>query len=283
MSPRTLDMNIDINKSFRAIIEFGEIFDIEESIKVDIHQILHWTDCSYNYQINKEHTCNLLNIYIFNSNATLEFHNFPELQIFQNNCVSLVEFNSIVIDVAFVYWYLKNHEERYLDILPKGSHSVYKSTNNNPNWKDSNERLIFFWVFGHELGHLFYKHNNSSFSQKDFQRLYSESNVHQIEIEADLFFVELVSKEQQFSIRLINFFINLLNKEIAFKIGIDTPPGVLIHFDYMGENAVEYSKYGSHPEFVIRIYKILFKLAELSGSKQHMSMLKSFSNTLKEL
>ncbi len=276
-------MQTDIDKSFKAIIEFSKKVDLEESIEMDLHQILQWTDNFNKYQINKEPVDGLLNIFVFNSNKFPEYPTFSELQIFKYNCVSFIDFDSIVIDIGFVYWYIENHNKRYFNLYSNDRQSDFKSNIKKSNWKESSERLMFFWVFGHELGHSFHRHNNSSFCKLDFQRLYIESSAHQIEIEADLFFVELVSKEPQLHTQLINFFTNMLNEEIALKIGLDTPPGVLIHFDYMGKNPVEYSKYGSHPEFVVRITKILYELAKLSGSQQHMRMIESFSATLKEL
>lgn len=68
------------------------------------------------------------------------------------------------------------------------------------------------------------------------------------------------------------FLTDVLNSEIYNKIG-ETPVGVGIHYDYTNEKIVEYLSKGSHPEYVVRLTRMLQQLASqpgLEGWKIHV-------------
>lgn len=255
--------------------------EIEEVINL----LLRGTKYENKYQINKKPKPNSVNLFIINPDSS-KIKDFPKgFENFINNCVYIGEKNSIVIDIKFINYFLTKYEENSIGYMNYEQRLEYKNTKKNEReqWFKESRRSLLIWVLGHELGHMMLNHPLSHFAKNKLSDYVKTSTIKQKkEFQADSFLVSRVLNDKELSNSMVGFFIGVLNGEIASKIGYDIPLGAGILYDYSNKKVVKYIKRGTHPEYVIRIARILDIVGNRKGNENIKAMTSSFIRDLKE-
>jgi hypothetical protein len=76
--------------------------------------------------------------------------------------------------------------------------------------------------------------------------------------------------------------LDILNAEIQQKVGVIETLGVGIIYDYTNTKVVEYSRQPTHPEFVVRLGRMLELSASISGETGLHHLVTGFTRQLKE-
>ncbi len=217
------------------------------------------TNFAHRWQINKAIRSNYLNLYVLRAGI----RNQPDLpegmsDLF-GSCAYLGEDNVVVCDEDFVNTFLEKR-----------------------NLRDPNSTFLL-WVLGHEVGHIVKGHGAAHFGPDNLEKAVASSSIaHQRELEADTFLVTQVSGDKQLSGNLISMALGLLNEEITAKIGTDVPVGVGILYDYTNKKVVKYMRLGTHPEYVVRVTRILQQLGSIKGNESLKAMVDDFARHMRE-
>lgn len=226
------------------------------------------------WQVNQQVKDDYLNVFVLKAGI----RNLPDLPEglgeFFGSCTSLGEKNIVICDDRFVGTFLEVHN------VPD---MIKAHPDRDNQWRRHNEAFLY-WVLGHEIGHIIKGHGAAHFgsgSDKLEKETPDSSIEYDQELVADAFLVNQVSKDKEMSLSLVTMSIDLLNAEIREKVGV-TPVGAGILFDYTNKKLVRYMRLRTHPEYVIRLTRVLQKLGELEGNEGLKNMADAFARNLRE-
>lgn len=225
------------------------------------------------WQVNQPIKPDYLNLFVLRSGLRNQ-QNLPTgiTELF-GSCSYLGEKNIVVCDEQFVNSFLEKHHVR--DLLRSRPDEARE-------WQRHNTAFLL-WILGHELGHIIKRHEASHFSADNLETVVASSSIsHQRELAADSFLVEQIGADSETSLSLIRMILDLLNAEIREKVGSDLPAGVGIFFDYNNTNVVKYMRLGTHPEYVVRLTRILQQLGNLKGNESLKAMADEFARHMRE-
>lgn len=233
--------------------------------------LLRGTEFEGRWQINKQPRRQLLNVYILRSGLNNTQSATVELEGLLNNCSYIGE-SIIICDIEFVNSFLSVHrvEESF-------SNAVRESK-----MKDA-QRSFLIWILGHEVGHALNRHSRAHFSPNELDTMIVSSSLeNRQEFEADLFLVRSLYNDEQTRVAVETMLIDLLNAEIRTKVGRIATFGVGILYDYSDQKIVEYARRGTHPEFVVRLTRMLQMSFDASRNEGMKSLIDGFARHLKE-
>jgi hypothetical protein len=103
------------------------------------------------------------------------------------------------------------------------------------------------------------------------------------ELEADYFFVASINQNPKLRSALQRLMFGILNAEIQQKVGVVQTYGVGIIYDYLDSAVVPYAQQKTHPEYVIRLARMLELSAKMSGDSGLYNHVAGFIKHLKEV
>jgi hypothetical protein len=225
------------------------------------------------WQVNQPVKDDYLNVFVLKAGIRNQPDLPTGLKDYFGSCTSLGEKNIVVCDDGFINTFLEIHN------VP----DMIKANPDRENeWRRHNESFLL-WVLGHEIGHVVKGHGAAHFGPDNLEANVASSSIgYQRELEADAFLVDQVSKDREASLALIRMSLDLLNAEIRKQVGDKIPAGVGILFDYNNEKVVRYMRLRTHPEYVIRLTRVLQKLSHLEGYDGLKNLTDTFSHNLRE-
>jgi hypothetical protein len=216
------------------------------------------------WSINKPEENSTVAIYLFDS-ARIPG---TGLGTFRHNCRYLGDGRRIVCDIALFReltrrYDLDRREKTLSDASGIISHRYLVAEDEET--VSRRYKAMMTWVFGHEIGHLVRRHVGSAyFEEHSFERPMPPRNYcHRVELEADEFLIASLPPEKGAFDDLYLFVYDLLNREIkrqtcpdqsvaGYCDKISPGTGLLI-----SPKPLEYADRGSHPDYVIRLLRIL--------------------------
>jgi len=237
------------------------------TIKQLIDTMLESTVWNDKVQINKTYDAKSINIYLLDGNDNILKSNNQVAELL-SNCFYAGS-NIIFLDIAYLNSFLQRH------------HVV----NDSPNVQLKVDRECFFyWAIGHELGHLICGHKRGHFETASLDKFVATSSIDNLqELQADSFFVHVIVQKRRLLISMERLMLNILNTEIEQKIGKVQTYGVGLIYDYTNEHVVSYAKQPTHPEYVIRLSRMLELSSKASGDKGLYNLVGGFIKQLKEV
>jgi hypothetical protein len=225
------------------------------------------------WQVNRPVKDDQLNVFVLKAGLRNQPDLPPGLKDYFGGCTSLGEKNMVICDDAFVGTFLQKHN------VPE---MIKAHPDRENEWRRHNESFLL-WVLGHEIGHVVKEHGVAHFGSDTLEANIASASIgHRRELDADAFLVEQISKSGEASLYLTRMTLDLLNAEIKKKIGDKVPYGVGILFDYTNKNVVRYMRLRTHPEYVVRLTRVLQKLSELEGNEGLKNLANSFAHNLRE-
>jgi hypothetical protein len=217
-------------------------------------------------QINSAYNESMINVYIID--GSLSYINEDNLlQKLVNNC-AYAGANIIFLDDAYLRTFFANRQ--------------MVSNRRNIDLKEDQECLLY-WVIGHEVGHLLSGHLNGHFEAGSLDGYVHNSSIdNREELQADSFFVHSITANTILRISVERLMLNMLNSEIEHKVGKVQTQGVGLIYDYTNEHIVEYARQPTHPEYVIRLSRMLELSSKRSGDKGLYNLIEGFIKQLKE-
>ena len=226
------------------------------------------------WQINQPLKDGFLNLFVLKAGVTETTPPISGLRNLLNKCVQLGERNIVFCDDGFVGTFLARHKLRPPHELDAKEKAVYQPS----------QDAFITWVLGHEIGHILRGHGFAHFEDPgDMETLVETSTLQQREeLEADAFVVGRVIKNRDASANLTSMVLGFLNAEIEEKIGAENiPMGVGILFDYRNQKVVEYLRRKKHPEYVIRLTRILQEIGRLGHDQGLKAMADAFAKHMR--
>lgn len=224
------------------------------------------------WQVNKPLKGDYLNLFVLKAGIRSQPDLPAGLKDYFGSCTYLGESNVVICDDAFIRTFLEIHN------VPE---MIKASPDKDNEWRRHNESFLL-WVLGHEIGHVVKAHGTAHFGSDTLEANVASASIgYQRELDADSFLVEEISKDKEASLSLIRMSLDLLNAEIKKQVG-KIPAGVGILFDYTNQKVVRYMRLRTHPEYVIRLTRLLQKLSELQGYDGLKNVTDTFSHNLRE-
>ena len=148
---------------------------------------------------------------------------------------------------------------------------------------DRDQSSFLYWVIGHELGHLACGHLGTNFEATSLDRFVSNSTLqNEEELQADSFFVHALAPHKQRRISEETMMLDILNAEIEGKVGKIQTAGVGLIYDYTNRQIVSYAQQPTHPEFVIRLSRMLELSSKASADSGLQNLVGGFIKQLKQ-
>lgn len=225
------------------------------------------------WQVNKATKADYLNIFLMKPGLRTDPGRPPELKPYFGSCTYLGDNNIVLCDVDFLNSFLEKRDiKNYLRSHP----------DKDAQWERYQDSFLI-WVLGHELGHVIKGHSAAHFGEDNFEQLVASSSLDQRqEVEADAFLVNRVLSDKDQTLNLSVMLIDVLNAEIRSKVGNDLPQGAGILFDYNDKKIVRYMSLRRHPEFVVRITRMLQQIGGSKGNEGLKSMTDAFAKHMRE-
>jgi hypothetical protein len=223
-----------------------------------------WSD---KIQINRFYDENLLNIYLINGEESNVRYNGLTSKI-SGNCYYAGN-RIMFLDVAYLESFLRAH-----NVTPDPDNVFLIG----------DQKCLFYWAIGHELGHFICGHLDGHFDAGSLDHFVKTSTIsNKEEMQADSFFVHVIVSRKKLLSSEERLMENMLNSEIVRKIGPVSTYGVGIIYDYTNVKIVNYAKQRSHPEYVIRLSRMLELSSKQSGDKGLELLTGGFIRQLKEV
>jgi hypothetical protein len=224
------------------------------------------------WQINKAPRKGFLNVYVLAKGIDQYSGNLKSsIKPFLNNCSYIGE-NIIVCDSAYVEGFLTSHhvQDFFAESVRAGK-------------MRENQKAFLLWILGHEVGHVASGHSPAHFEPDPMNRMVATSSLdNQREFEADSYFVGRLLANEQTRIAVETMLIDLLNAEIKEKIGQPPTYGVGIIYDYSDQKVVTYAREGTHPEFVVRLTRMLQLSTKAANDTGLNNLIERFANHMRE-
>ena len=235
-----------------------------------IHQVLDsvldGTKWDNRFQINKTFAPDYINIYLLDGSSSL----LRSDALTQGLCGNCYYAGSHII-------YLDCH---YLE----GFLARHKVTTVENNYLDNDRISLYYWIIGHEAGHLVCNHLSGDFEGGALEKFVRTSTmINRHEMQADSFFVHSIIKRPHRLASEEALMLDILNAEIAGKAGQPKTAGAGILYDYSSQAVVKYARQPTHPEYVIRLSRMLELSSKLSADSGLYNLVGSFIKHLKEV
>lgn len=217
--------------------------------------------------LNEKPRSDHLNLYVFSAErlSTID----RRFNIYKENCAYTGWLNVILCDLDLIDGFLT---DRALDRETASIGEDLPVDQPRPTKEIERERLqelrraMLLWVLGHEIGHAVAGHAPAHFQKSQFHRLVDVNSLsHQQEIEADQFVIDRLAQPHTKNVFFyFDFLTALLNRDIRMRLCPDIDPlqhcpnlqqGVGIIFN--SELAMTYSAEGTHPEYLIRLLRMI--------------------------
>jgi hypothetical protein len=219
-----------------------------------------------NVQINKPWLGDRVNIFIIDGSYSYVRED-DNLGPYVDNC-SYISSNIIILDIAFLRGFLDKHGfvwSQFDEVAKEEYHS------------------FLLWNLGHELGHLVGQHSKAHFDGGSLDSFVQNATLdNKQEMEADSFFVQSIINNSRLRSSVEQLMIGILNAEIKQKVGIVPAYGVGIIYDYANQAVIEYARHETHPDYVIRLARMLLLSAKMSGDAGLYNLIEGFIRQLKE-
>lgn len=240
----------------------------KDSVQISycLHTLLNGTAYQSKFSINQPYDAGRVNVYLFNgiSKRVSADDNFLHIK---SNC-AYIGSNVIMVDEAYLNSFLVRH---------------HVDTTNESIYHLRYQTCFTYWIIGHELGHFFKGESGSHADTGYLDNFVKNSDIeNKQELEADSFFVNAIAADTMLRISVETTLLNILNAEIQRKIGVIETQGVGIIFDYTNTKVVEYSRQPTHPEFVIRLGRMLELSTSKSGERGLYLLVTGFTAQLRE-
>jgi len=232
-----------------------------------IEALLKNTNWRGKLQINQHFNQKTVNCYIIDGDLGF-IRNDDKLVKLVSNC-SYAGSNIIFIDDAFLRSFLDKHK-------------VVRFPDNAVLLGD--QQSFLYWIIGHELGHLIGGHLSGHFESGSLDVLVANSSLkNKDELQADSFFVSSIVSDNTLRYSVQQLMMNILNAEIEQKVGKITTQGVGIIYDYTNQQVVKYAQQPTHPEYVIRLSRMLELSARMGGDIGLYNHVSGFIRQLEEV
>jgi hypothetical protein len=234
-------------------------------VEVALRTLLPGTHYERHFQVNRTYDAKQVNTYIIDSR---EIHVAAAGQLSEclNNCAYIGD-NIIVLDAAYIDSFLDRHH------VIKDSFDIAGT-----------QQCFLLWILGHELGHLLCGHlDNHHFEGRSLEGFVKNASIeNKEELKADSVFVSIILKTASLLTREESTMISILNAEIKQKTGEIPTAGVGLLYDYTNQHIVQYAQQPTHPEFVIRLSRMLELGSAASGNQGLHNLISRFISQLKE-
>jgi hypothetical protein len=225
------------------------------------------------WQVNQPAKANYLNVFLLRSGLRTDPKRPVELKPYFGSCAYLGEANIVLCDADFLTTFLEKRNIRSF---------LRSHPDKDAQWERYQDSFLI-WVLGHELGHIVKGHSASHFGEDSFEQLVNSTSLDQRqEVNADAFLVDRVLANKDQTLNLSVMLIDVLNAEIRSKVGNDLPQGAGIIFDYNNQKVVRYMTLRRHPEFVVRITRMLQQIGKSKGYEGMKSMTDAFAKHMRE-
>ncbi len=163
-------------------------------------------------------------------------------------------------------------------------HDHHVSPDPHISYLTDDQECFMYWVIGHELGHLISGHGSKHFDTGSLDHFVINSSLeNKEELQADSFFVHCIVPNQMLRQSEERLMMNILNSEIEQKIGKVQTMGVGIIYDYTNEHVVRYALQPTHPEYVIRLSRMLELSTREGGDTGLYNLVGGFIRQLREV
>ena len=218
-------------------------------------------------RINRPYDADCVNIYIINGDE-LKIRADGITSPMRSNC-SFLGRNIIFLDDAYLRSFLFKHH------VPKDVPSNYLL---------GDQICFLYWVVGHELGHLVCGHHSAYFDSRSLDSFVKSSTLdNREELQADSFFVHAITPQVILRFSEERLMMDILNAELEQKVGKIRTMGVGIIYDYNDEQVVSYARQPTHPEYVIRLSRMLELSSRMSEDSGLSNLVGGFIKQLKEI
>jgi hypothetical protein len=225
------------------------------------------------WQVNQPAKATYLNVFLLRSGLRTDPNRPIELKPYFGSCAYLGEGNIVLCDADFLTTFLEKRDIR---------NSLRSHPDKDAQWERYQDSFLI-WVLGHELGHIVKGHSAAHFGEDSFEQLVNSTSLDQRqEVDADAFLVERVLANKDQTLNLSVMLIDVLNAEIRSKVGNDLPQGAGILFDYNDKKVVRYMSLRRHPEFVVRVTRMLQQIGSTKGNESLKSMTDEFAKHMRE-
>lgn len=218
-------------------------------------------------QINRLYKPNIINIYLVDGGTAFISEDNRGAAKLKGNCFYAGQ-GIIFIDDAYLRAFLARHGVR------ADPQNIYLL---------DDHACFLYWAIGHELGHLVCGHLSGHFDAGSLDHFVKSSSMdNRQELQADSFFVHAIVRRNKLRISEERLMMNMLNSEISQKIGPVQTMGVGLIYDYTNAHIVSYARQPTHPEYVIRLSRMLDLSSKFSGNIGLQNMVAGFIKQLKE-
>jgi hypothetical protein len=236
---------------------------------------LRTTDFEDRFQINQPPRDDFVNLYLLDSGQRFRADVSPDCLSLFGKCCYLGSHNAIIIDPNFLQSFLT---ERGI--------SGYRPVDTS---RIPNNLSLAVWIVGHEVGHLLSNHIAAHFERSALEDDPSSGREsHERELAADAHVARIVRDDSSTQRKLVNLFYDLAWAEAEHQArgSYPNPPPEPTSVDTIIEG-LHYSRGGSHPHYLVRVYHILRLMADdmppSEGGKGFADMLSRFANKLQPL
>lgn len=218
------------------------------------------------FSINQPYNAGKLNIYLFNGESE-KVNTDDHFKNIRSNC-SYVGSNVMMIDEGYLHSFLHKHH------VETTHESIFHLTH---------QTCFTYWILGHELVHFFKGQSKSHYDTSYLDNFVTSSDIeNKYELEADSFFVNTIATDKMLLVSVETTLLDLLNAEMQQKNGVIETQGAGIIYDYTNSKVVEYSRQLTHPEFVVRLGRML-ELSTLKSDESGLHLVvMGFTAQLKE-
>jgi hypothetical protein len=222
------------------------------------------------FTINRPYDPSVINVYIINGDDS---RTRSDEQVYRllSNC-SYIGQRIIVVDANFL--------ETFLPKLgfQKNTPGQVKSEILMDDFES-----FYYWTIGHELGHLMCGHLEGHFDNSSLDRFVRTSTLGNAqELQADSFFVHSIINRKMLRNSIESTMLNILNVEIERKVGPVKVMGVGLLYDYSNQQVVTYARQPTHPEYVVRLSRMLELSSRAARDTGLQNLIGGFIRQMKE-
>lgn len=228
--------------------------------------ILHQTKWQGKIRINRPYDENYINMYVIDGGDPRVRQNDQAAQLIAN--CSYAGANIIFLDIAYLRTFLNRH---------------HVSLSRDETVAKEEQQCFLYWVIGHELGHFVCGHLQGHFDSGSLDNFVKNASFdNRDELQADSFFVQSIVPRDELRSSEQSLMMSILNAEIEQKVGKVQTAGVGIIFDYTNKQIVTFSEQPTHPEYVVRLSRMLELSAKMSKDEGLYNLVSSFIIHMKQ-
>jgi tetratricopeptide (TPR) repeat protein len=230
--------------------------DLSNEVQEALHFLMNAAKDDTQWKVNQNPHSGVHTVILFSGNKARAV---PEYAQYVKTIAWVSEFSTIVIDVD----YLRDVAEQLTSLGPLRIENPYE--------RDFREgvmlKIFLLWVVGHEAGHAHYHDSTRHFSANSFEAPEPGGVANQvIETRADDFVARLVSSSRQRLLDLSEMLFEILNVNLEARMPKTNIVGPSIQM--FSNDSVEVLTSGSHPEFIVRVARILADIQYPPGTEE---------------